>query len=44
MKDVPASVVDDILHNAPDVAISLSEVEHAQPRGILVVVRMRTEL
>ena len=44
VKHVPASVVDDILHDTPDVAISLSEVEHAQARRILVVVRVRTEL
>lgn len=36
--------MDDLLHNAADVAIALREVEGTQLSGRLVVVRVRTEL
>lgn len=42
--NVPASVVDDLLHNAADVAIALRKVEGTELSWRLVVVRVRTEL
>ena len=40
----PASIVDDLLHNTPDVAIALREVEGAELSRRLVVVGVRLEL
>lgn len=40
----PTSIVDDLLHNSADVAITLSEVEVTQTGGILVVVGVGGEL
>lgn len=44
MNYAPASVVNDLLHNTPDVAIAFREVEGAELGRRLVVVGMRLEL
>ena len=44
MRDSPASVVDDVFYDTPDVAISLCKVEVAQTSRGFVVVRMGLEL
>jgi hypothetical protein len=44
VRDAPASVVDDLLHDAADVTVALGKVEDAQARRLLVVVRVRREL
>jgi hypothetical protein len=40
----PTSIVDDLLHNTPDVTIAFSEVEGTEPSGGLVVVDVGLEL
>lgn len=40
----PASIVDDLLYNTPDVTVALREVEGTELRRRLVVVGMRLEL
>ena len=40
----PASIVDDLLHNTPDVTVALGEVEGTELSRRLVVVGVRLEL
>jgi hypothetical protein len=42
--DSPASIVDDVLYDTSDIAISLGEIEVTQTGRRFVVVRVRFEL
>jgi hypothetical protein len=42
--DAPASIVDDLLHNTPNITVTLREVEGTELRRRLVVVGVRLEL
>ena len=43
-RNLPASVVDDVLYDAPDVTIAFCKVEVAQTGRRFIVVGMRLEL